>query len=145
MSKDQAAPSSERSAVTTLEEVLAEHPVSFAMVFGSAARGGSDPPNDIDLAVELSSLRPGDEGYNQQYFSLIDALESATDNRVDVVDVHTMPPTFARIAFDDGVRILGTAERHRDLEEQLAGDRPTFEDARERVSKAAQRLREEFA
>ena len=145
MSKDRVAPSSEPPALEALEEVLAKHPVSFAMVFGSAARGGSDPPNDIDLAVEFSSLRPGEAGYNEQYFSLIDALETATDRQVDVVDVHTMPPTFARIAFDDGVRITGTAQRNRELEEKIAGDRPTFEDARKRVSKAAQRLREEFA
>lgn len=46
---------------------------------------------------------------------------------------------------DDGVRILGSAQRHRELEEKIAGDRPTFEEARERVSNAARRLREEFA
>ena len=145
MSKDRVAPSSEPPALEALEEVLAKHPVSFAMVFGSVARGGSDPPNDIDLAIEFSSRRPGDPGYNERYFSLIDALETATDSQVDVVDIHTMPPTFARIAFDDGVRILGSAQRHRELEEKVAGDRPTFEDARERVSNAARQLREEFA
>lgn len=145
MSKERVDPSSEPPALKALEEVLAKHPVSFAMVFGSVARGGSEPPNDIDLAVEFSSLRPGDPGYNERYFSLIDALETATDSDVDVVDVHTMPPTFARIAFDDGVRIIGSAQRHSELEKQIAGDRPTFEEARERVSNAARRLREEFA
>jgi len=123
-----------------LEQVLSEYPLSFAMVFGSASRGTMDDTSDVDLAVEFEELRPDDEEYNGVYLSLVAALETTLAISVDVVDVHTMSPQFARAAFDDGTVLIGSTAKRAELEEELAGAELTVADARERVAAAVDRL-----
>lgn len=126
----------------TLRSVLDEHPVSFAMVFGSAARGSMDDRSDVDVAVEFDDHRPGDDGYSDVYLRLVSDLDGALPTDVDVVDVHSMPPQFARVAFDDGDVIVGSDSRRRELEREVAGDSPSRRDACARIAAAAERLRE---
>ena len=126
----------------TLRSVLEGHPVSFAMVFGSAARGAMDDRSDIDVAVEFADHRPGGDGYSDVYLRLVSDLDDALPTGVDVVDVHSMPPQFARVAFDDGDVIVGTNSRRRELEREVAGDPPSRRNARDRVAAAVERLRE---
>jgi len=124
-----------------LVDVLAANGVSFALVFGSAAR---DTPltGDIDIAVEFDELRPEDEGYASATLRLRSALDTALDENVDMVDVHSLSPRFARVVFDQGVPVLGYRERMEELAARLAGDEPTVGEARRRVSAAADRLQE---
>ncbi len=126
----------------TLRSVLDGHPVSFAMVFGSAARGSMDDRSDVDVAVEFDDHRPGDDGYSDVYLRLVSDLDGALPTDVDVVDVHSMPPQFARVAFDDGDAIVGSDSRRRELEREMAGDSPSRSNAHARVAAAAERLRE---
>lgn len=42
--------------IETLRRVLAEHGVSFAVLFGSGARGSMDEDTDLDVAVEFEAL-----------------------------------------------------------------------------------------
>lgn len=130
--------------LTRVRECLSGHPVSFALIFGSVAREEAREGSDLDLAVEFESLRPEDDGYSDTYLRLRSALGDALpgDGDVDVVDVHSLPPSFAQVVFDDGFVILGPEERRVELERELAGDRPSVTDARNRVSAAAERLRE---
>lgn len=123
-----------------LEQVLSEYPLSFAMVFGSASRGTMDDTSDVDLAVEFEELRPDDEEYNGVYLSLVAALETALAISVDVVDVHTMSPQFARAAFDDGTVLIGSAEKRATLADEIAAEELRVADARERVAAAVERL-----
>lgn len=127
--------------VTALREVLTDHEVRFAMVFGSAGRPRGDPA-DIDLAVEFVEYRPTDDGYADTYLRLYSALEDELDREIDLVDVHSISPRFASVVFEDGVLILGTVDRRHDLAEQLAGESPSVGDARKRVAAAVDRLRE---
>lgn len=128
---------------SVIREILDHHPVRFAILFGSAGRDAVDERSDVDIAVEFESLRPGDEGYNPTYFDLKSALEAATGRRVDLVDVRSMSPQFARIVFDDGDRLVGSAAHEAMLRRELAGEPPSFSDARARVSAAAARLRDD--
>ena len=125
-----------------LERALAEHPVSFAMLFGSAGRGTMSDTSDLELAVEFESLRPSDDGYGQVYLEPISAVDNAVSRSVDVVDVHSMPPAFARAAFDHGEILVGSEAQRERLERELAGEASTVADAHERVAAAANRLRE---
>ncbi|ESP86806.1 type VII toxin-antitoxin system MntA family adenylyltransferase antitoxin [Candidatus Halobonum tyrrellensis] len=125
-----------------LERVLAEHPVSFAMLFGSAGRETLSDTSALDLAVEFESLRPTDDGYSQVYLELTAAVDDAVSRSVDVVDIHSMSPAFARAAFDHGVVLVGSDAQRERLERDLAGEASTVADAHERVAAAANRLRE---
>lgn len=119
--------------------VLSGHPVTFAMLFGSVARGEGAETSDLDLAVEFDE-RVREDGYSDAYLSLLTDLETALDVDVDVVTVASMPPRFAHVAFEEGVVVLGTEARKDALARDLAGEPPSTADARERVTAAAARL-----
>lgn len=50
--------------------VLSGHPVSFAMLFGSASTGSSGTDSDIDIAIEFEAVRPSDEGYSDVFLAV---------------------------------------------------------------------------
>lgn len=132
-------PAAERERlVTTLEDA----PVSFAMVFGSAGRGEMTERSDIDIAVEFDGLRSSDDGYSDVYFSLCGDLSAAVSRSVDLVDVHSMSPTFARVALTSGEVLVGNEADREQFVDELAGELPTVEEAHERVAAAAERLRQ---
>ena len=116
--------------LATLREVCTEHEVRFAVEFDSAGRpNGDEEPADLDLAVEFAALRPTDDGYADAYLSLPSTLKDELDREIDLVDVYSMSQRFASIVFDDGVRVIGTADRQHSLEAELAGERPSVSDA----------------
>jgi predicted nucleotidyltransferase len=113
----------------TVESVLADHPVSVGIVFGSRARGESHEHSDIDIAVAFDNLEPGDSGHLDARLGLgADlALALGTDD-VDVVDLHSAPPALVRAIFRDGKQVVGTDEAASHLRETLLDD--TTEDHR---------------
>jgi predicted nucleotidyltransferase len=131
-------------ALERLRDLLIDHEVGLAIIFGSAARTGDDRA-DVDVAVEFVERRPTDEGYATAYLDLYSALEDELDCPVDLVDVHSTSPSFARVVFDDGVLVLGSRDRLATLRRRLAGEEPSVENAQERVAAAASRLREGFS
>lgn len=126
--------------VTEIRECLRSHPVSFAMIFGSVARGTTTDTSDVDLAVEFDSLRPTDEGYSDAYLRLRSDLNESLGVDVDVVDVWSMSPAVARAAFDRGRVVLGTEDRRETLEAERALPQAGRADARQRVAAALERL-----
>lgn len=139
---DASGPGPGEGVVADLQRVLASHAVSFAMLFGSSARRTMDEHSDLDVAFEFDTLRPDDDGYSDAYLRLVSELDAELPLSVDLVDVHSMPPSFARVAFDEGEVILGSETRRAELERAYAGEPPSLEDARDRVAAAAERLRE---
>jgi predicted nucleotidyltransferase len=107
----------------TVESVLADHPVSVGIVFGSRARGESHEHSDIDIAVAFEDLEPGDSGYLNARLQLgADlALALGTDD-VDVVSLHSAPPALLRAIFRDGKQVVGTDKAASHLRETLLDD-----------------------
>ena len=126
----------------TLRRELAEHGVSFALLFGSGARGSMDEHSDVDVAIEFADRRPTDAGYSDAYLRLRSALAESLPTAVDLVDVHSMGPRFASVALEEGTVILGTEARRMALRERYGGESVSLAEARERVAAAAERLRE---
>ena len=126
-----------------IRRVLEEHPVSFAMLFGSAAHGTHTEDSDIDVAVEFAETRPSDDGYSDVYLGLLSDLEESLTTAVDVVDVHSLTSRFARAVFDSGIVIIGDDEKRAVLERELAADSLSVDDARERVATAVEQLEED--
>jgi predicted nucleotidyltransferase len=127
--------------LATLRDVLSEHDVRFAVLFGSATRpeGG---PNDVDLAVEFETVQPGDEGYLTAYLDLHTTLEEELGVTVDLVDVQSADERFTAVIFEDGVFVYGSQERSEELAARVRDSYPSTEDARERVAAAVTRLKE---
>lgn len=141
MSDSESAGTLDPGLLEEIRNVLDSHPVTFAMIFGSMVRT-PDSADDLDIAVEFDEVRPEDDGYSPVYLRLRADLNDALSLEVDVVDVHSMDPRFAGNIFEHAQVVLGSERRRRELEDELARERPTFADARDRIAKAAARLRE---
>jgi uncharacterized protein len=83
-----------------LRRALAEDSaISYALVFGSTARGTAHAHSDVDVAIglpegrSLTALELGD---------LVSRLEKAVGRSVDVVDLEEAPPGLAYRIFRDG-------------------------------------------
>ncbi len=131
----------DNGALDEIERVLSRHSVGFAVVFGSVARGTTNRKSDIDVAIEFEHLRPGDTGYSDTYLRLLSELDAVVSADIDVVDVHSMTPRFARAVFDTDELLIGTEKRRNELEQELAGELLSVAEARERVSAAVARLK----
>lgn len=143
MDGDRTDPALDDEWFATLRRVLEEHSVSFAMVFGSATGGGYTEDSDLDVATEFDGMRPTDEGYSDAYLGLLSDLEDSLSTRVDIVDVHSLTPEFARAVFDSGVIVIGDDERRATMERDLAADSLSVDEARERVAAAVEQLEED--
>lgn len=129
--------------VETIRSTVRDHPVRTAVLFGSRASDRHHPGSDVDVAVELERLRPGDPGYNDAFFGLSADLSDAlgTDD-VDLVDLHACSPSFARSIFDRGVLLSGDPERVAQLREELTGGTTDDRSPRERLDEAVAELDE---
>lgn len=141
-----AAPEEANSAELTerVRDVLAEYPVSLAILFGSGGRGALTSTSDIDIAVaftEAGSGDDGDDGDTERFLHLYNAVDDAFDRDVDVVEFHSMSPRVARAVFDNGVVLVGSAEHRREVEKELAGEFDSVEEAKRRVSEAVERMK----
>lgn len=121
-------------------KILSNHSITFAIVFGSKARGSATEHSDIDLAVEFEELRPDNAGYSQAYLQLATDLAETIGADVDLVDVHSMSPRFAQAVFASGDLLIGTDEKRQALEMELAGNPISLDEARNRVSAAVDRM-----
>lgn len=83
---------------------LADVPgVSFAIVFGSSARGTAHARSDVDVALGFG---PGRRPGAYELGAIVSRLEEAAGQRVDVVVLDDAPPGLAYRVFRDGVAVL---------------------------------------
>lgn len=87
-----------------LRRVLASEPaISYALVFGSAARESLHSDSDVDVAIELLPGAPRDV---LALGALAARLESAVRRRIDLVLLDEAPPPLAYRVFRDGQIVL---------------------------------------
>lgn len=129
-----------------IRSTLEAHPVRLAVLFGSHARGESHARSDIDLAVELDGIRPGQPTFNEAFFGLsADLSETLETDGIDLVDVHTLSPPLARVVFEEGVILVGSERRAEELREELGADIERDRSPRERFHEALRRIDEHMA
>lgn len=129
-----------------IRSTLEAHPVRLAVLFGSHARGESHARSDIDLAVELDGIRPGQPAFNETFFGLsADLSEALETDGIDLVDVHTISPPLVRVVFEDGVILVGSERRAEQLREELGADIERDRSPRERFDEALRRIDEHLA
>jgi predicted nucleotidyltransferase len=118
-----------------LREALHRHPVRVAVLFGSAATGGTHARSDVDVAVEFEDS-VGDLA--EHVLPLVTDLASAVGrNDVDLALVSDLDPRVGLVAFTEGVRLVGAQERMETLRRRF--ERTVAERDRTRPS-----LRERF-
>lgn len=124
-----------RSAVVErVADVLDGHPVEFAMLFGSAARGDGADRGDVDLAVEFTDDAV-ESGYSDACLALAADLEDSLGEDVDVVTFASMSPVFHSVVLEEGVLVVGTVAGRAELERRFRRDAPSAEDARARLGR----------
>ncbi|SFL46662.1 Predicted nucleotidyltransferase [Halogranum rubrum] len=102
------------SAVDTLDiaairAYLAQTKISFAILFGSHARGTADESSDVDIALRFPEEIPEDERFRRR--NRIDAeLQEFAVGFVDVNNIESLPTHVAYAALRDGVRLVGDEE-----------------------------------
>jgi predicted nucleotidyltransferase len=129
-----------------VRSVLDEHPVQFAILFGSHATGDIHSRSDVDIAVEFEGLRPADDEYNETFFGLgADLSEALGTDDVDLLDVHRLSAPLARSVFDEGVLLVGEHARITALRQQSIGDERDERSPRERFDDSLRRIDEHFA
>ncbi len=87
--------------------LTADPRITYALVFGSRARGTAHADSDLDIAIGglRSPLSPHELG------SLIGRLESASGRSVDLTNLDEVPPSVAYRVFRDGVVVLDREHR----------------------------------
>jgi hypothetical protein len=80
-----------------------ERRLTYAIMFGSAARGSLRTDSDVDVAVGLSN---GPALTALEIGDLASRLETACGRRVDLVLVDEAPPPLAYRIFRDGEAVL---------------------------------------
>lgn len=127
----------------TLREVIQEHPVQVALLFGSHASGETHSRSDIDIAVEFETVRPEEPDYNEVFLGLsADLSETLATDDVDLVDLRTASPELAASVFDQGVLLVGDPERATDLRNELTATASSDRSPRERFDAAVAEIDE---
>lgn len=128
------------SLISSLRAVLRTEPnVSFALLFGSAARGDDRPASDVDLLVEAR---------DSSFGRLIDLglkLEGALGRRVEILSLEDAEenPLLLREAFRDGRVLIDRGDRWPRLRahrEEKGGSETWSRDRRQRALAAIDEL-----
>ncbi|WP_137290875.1 type VII toxin-antitoxin system MntA family adenylyltransferase antitoxin [Natronorubrum halophilum] len=129
--------------VETLREILQEHSVQLAILFGSHAQGETHAGSDLDIAVSFETVRPSDPDYNDVFFGLNADLSAALEtNEIDLVDLQTASPSFAESIFTQGILLVGEPEDVATIQSQLRTTESSDQSPRERFDAALAKIDE---
>lgn len=135
---------SERLPLTELRSVFDQHPVRLALCFGSQATGSVHDHSDVDLAIELDGIQPGDEAYNDVFFEVYNSVTAVLNREdVDLIDIRSASNSLAQAVFDTGVLLYGEPERAEQLKKRVgeSDDRHP----RDRLDSAIEQMDEHLA
>ncbi|PSP72978.1 hypothetical protein BRC86_10930 [Halobacteriales archaeon QS_3_64_16] len=131
MSRTRSTPRLGSEEVQVLRHVLSGYPVRLAVVFGSEVRGDAHSTSDIDLAVEFEASLE-DSNTDARLDLIADVASTLGRNAVDIADLGTMRPVVGESALEEGLVLVGSAERAE-----------RYREAFERLSEAPDRTRGE--
>lgn len=97
--------------------------------------------SDIDFAVELDGLQPGDDGYNAVFFELYESISEVLESdSIDLLDVHSLSGSLARTVLTDGRLVDGELDRVESLRKELSDSDHEERSPRERLDTAIERM-----
>jgi hypothetical protein len=93
--------------IDELAKALAARPeICEAYLFGSQARGDSQPHSDVDVAVYIDPTAPMDAGFGIDCEIAADLMKALGTNDVDVVLLNRAGPLLYHRVLRDGIRVL---------------------------------------
>ena len=93
--------------VDELARALAARPEIYeAYLFGSQARGDSQPHSDVDVAVYVDPAAPMNAGFGIDCEIAADLMKALGTNDVDVVLLNRAGPLLYHRVLRDGIRVL---------------------------------------
>lgn len=122
-----------------LRDVLDEHPIRLAVLFGSTVREDRHPQSDVDIVVEFDHCDPTTD----ERLALIADLSKALDrNDVDLADVDDLDPHVGSCAFAEGELLVGSEDRFQELHRRFRSlaDRDDQPDPGERFDEVVERI-----
>lgn len=105
-----------------VRSILCDHPVEFAVLFGSAARGESHAESDVDIGVVFESFRTVRAYRTAREELTADLMSAMGRNEIDLIDLDDAEPSVARHALSDAVVLLGDPARLSDLRDRYRVD-----------------------
>jgi len=126
-----------------IQDILDEHPIQFAILFGSYATGNTHKRSDVDIAVEFQSINQTEPGYNDEFFGLSADLsdELGTDD-VDLVDVQNLSSEVAKAILDEGLLLVGDQATAENVLKPKADSSSETRTPRERIDTALGKINE---
>lgn len=110
-----------------LTEVLEDHPVSLAVLFGSVVSESRHPQSDVDIVVEFDGPS---SGTLEDRLSLISDLSVALEtNAIDLAVVDDLDPQVGVRAFREGELLIGSEDRFTSVRRRF--DRMAGQEARD--------------
>ena len=119
-----------------LTDYLDDADIVFAVLFGSHARGETDPSSDVDIALRFPETLDETERFHRR--NRIDAeLQEYADGFVDVSDIARLPIPIAYRAIGEGVLLSGDEDAAQRFQKQVTADY-------ERTARERERERDAF-
>lgn len=132
--------------IEDLQYLFERKQMSLAICFGPYARDQTHSGSDIDLAVEFTDKRPGDDSYNDVLFEVYEAVsEVLGTDEVDLLDIHSLPGSLTRTVLSDGILVYGDMNRVETLREHHSKKDRQQQSPQERLDNAIERINEHLA
>lgn len=96
-------------------DLLSEHPVRLAVLFGSQATGTVTAESDVDVAVEFDKSLSVEERHRARLDLIVDLMTALGMNDVDVTDLGTVRPAVGASALRTGTVLRGSEDRAAEL------------------------------
>jgi predicted nucleotidyltransferase len=106
--------------ITTIERVVEGHPIRFAVLFGSHARGTQTAFSDVDIAVEFEESVSDEDRTRIRLDLIVQLIEALGTDEVDVAVLDSIRPEIGFSAVRDGVVLTGSDDRANQLLKRFA-------------------------
>ena len=93
-----------------VRQVLGQHPVRLAVLFGSQTRGTPTAESDVDVAVAFEAGLSPAERLEHRVSLIVDLVETLGTDDVDVADLDAIRPAVGASALRSGTVLLGDRE-----------------------------------
>ena len=131
--------------VDALIATLEEHPVRYAVLYGSYTNGVATRESDIDIAVAFAKQLSEAERFEARIELIVDLMAALGRDDVDLADLDTIRPEVGLQALDTGQTLIGDEEVHEEYREQFeraASSMGTHEERMRRFDAILTRLEE---
>lgn len=131
--------------VDAIIATLEDHPVRYAVLYGSHVHGAATAQSDIDIAVAFADSLSKSERFDCQIALIVDLTEALRTDDVDLADLDKIRPEVGLHALETGQTLIEDREARQEFCEQFereAASAGTHEERMRRFDAILHRLEE---